>query len=212
MRDYDPTTVRYIQADPLGLVDGASVYGYALQNPGRYVDPRGEYAVGPEDMHGFKPAEESFTCETGEYDVAAEIETDGDFDFCPAGVLCPFGRGGGSKLEAGGPIIVSPSGVATSSNPATVRQGLERAGYPGRPTTATKEVGTVHGPIPTPSGPMSVRVMNGQSNGGALKGPRVRTTNSNNPNDGVRPNGQRFRNNETKAERRQGSHIHLGPF
>lgn len=42
MRDYDPTTGRYMQADPLGLVDGASVYGYALQNPGRYVDPRGE--------------------------------------------------------------------------------------------------------------------------------------------------------------------------
>ncbi|MDO6591949.1 hypothetical protein DS901_02630 [Loktanella sp. D2R18] len=35
MRDYDPTLGRYIQADPLGLVDGASVYGYALQNPGR---------------------------------------------------------------------------------------------------------------------------------------------------------------------------------
>ena len=45
MRDYDPTTGRYIQADPLGLVDGASVYGYAGQNPGRYVDPRGEEAV-----------------------------------------------------------------------------------------------------------------------------------------------------------------------
>ncbi|KAB7613492.1 RHS repeat-associated core domain-containing protein [Amylibacter sp. SFDW26] len=29
MRDYDPTTGRYIQGDPLGLVDGASVYGYA---------------------------------------------------------------------------------------------------------------------------------------------------------------------------------------
>ena len=42
MRDYDPTTGRYLQADPLGLVDGASVYGYARQNPGRWVDPRGE--------------------------------------------------------------------------------------------------------------------------------------------------------------------------
>jgi hypothetical protein len=42
MRDYDPTTGRYLEADPLGLVDGASVYGYALQNPGRWVDPRGE--------------------------------------------------------------------------------------------------------------------------------------------------------------------------
>ena len=41
MRDYDPTTGRYLQADPLGLVDGASVYGYVKQNPGRWVDPRG---------------------------------------------------------------------------------------------------------------------------------------------------------------------------
>ena len=48
MREYDPTLGRYIQADPLGLVDGASVYGYALQNPGRYVDPRGE-RVDPSD-------------------------------------------------------------------------------------------------------------------------------------------------------------------
>mgnify|MGYP000743010531 CR=1 FL=1 len=45
MRDYDPTTGRYMQADPLGLVDGASVYGYARQNPGRYVDPRGEFGI-----------------------------------------------------------------------------------------------------------------------------------------------------------------------
>jgi len=45
MRDYDPTTGRYMQADPLGLVDGASIYGYARQNPGRYVDPRGEAAL-----------------------------------------------------------------------------------------------------------------------------------------------------------------------
>ena len=42
MRDYDPTTGRYIEADPLGLVDGASVYGYALQNPMRFTDPTGE--------------------------------------------------------------------------------------------------------------------------------------------------------------------------
>ena len=40
MRDYDPALGRYLQADPLGLVDGASVYGYALQNPGRWTDPK----------------------------------------------------------------------------------------------------------------------------------------------------------------------------
>ena len=46
MRDYDPTTGRYMRADPLGLVDGGSVYGYARQNPGRYVDPTGEFPWG----------------------------------------------------------------------------------------------------------------------------------------------------------------------
>ena len=44
MRDYDPTTGRYLQADPLGLVDGPSVYGYALQSPVRFTDPTGEFA------------------------------------------------------------------------------------------------------------------------------------------------------------------------
>ncbi|WP_139212301.1 RHS repeat-associated core domain-containing protein [Jannaschia pohangensis] len=41
MRDYDPTTGRYMQADPLGLVDGASVYGYAGQSPQVNADPTG---------------------------------------------------------------------------------------------------------------------------------------------------------------------------
>ncbi len=44
MRDYDPTTGRYLQADPLGLVDGASVYGYVGHSPMRWVDPKGEFA------------------------------------------------------------------------------------------------------------------------------------------------------------------------
>jgi len=41
MRDDDPTTGRYLGADPLGLVDGASVYGYVKQNPGRWIAPKG---------------------------------------------------------------------------------------------------------------------------------------------------------------------------
>ena len=45
MRDYDPTAGRYLEADPLGLVDGASIYGYVKGNPGRWVDPRGEFAA-----------------------------------------------------------------------------------------------------------------------------------------------------------------------
>jgi RHS repeat-associated protein len=42
MRDYDPTTGRYLQADPLGLIDGASVYGYVRQSPMMLTDPTGE--------------------------------------------------------------------------------------------------------------------------------------------------------------------------
>ncbi len=38
MREYDPTTGRYIQADPLGLVAGVSLYGYARQSPFSYTD------------------------------------------------------------------------------------------------------------------------------------------------------------------------------
>ena len=42
-RDYDPTTGRYIQADPIGLAGGTSPYSYAMNNPLRYTDPTGEF-------------------------------------------------------------------------------------------------------------------------------------------------------------------------
>lgn len=41
MRDYDPTTGRYIQTDPLGLEPGPALYSYAYQSPGKFVDPDG---------------------------------------------------------------------------------------------------------------------------------------------------------------------------
>ncbi|MEP3843901.1 MAG: RHS repeat-associated core domain-containing protein [Paracoccaceae bacterium] len=34
MRDYDPTTGRYLQADPLGLVAGVNLYGYPQAQSG----------------------------------------------------------------------------------------------------------------------------------------------------------------------------------
>jgi RHS repeat-associated protein len=40
-RDYDSSTGRYIQADPIGLDGGPSPYSYAMNNPLRYMDPSG---------------------------------------------------------------------------------------------------------------------------------------------------------------------------
>jgi RHS repeat-associated protein len=61
MRDYDPTTGRYLQADPLGLVDGASVYGYAHQSPIIYADPRGGDATRWLNTEGGRPFNEGPT-------------------------------------------------------------------------------------------------------------------------------------------------------
>jgi RHS repeat-associated protein len=44
-RDYDPTTGRYIQADPIGLMGGRNPYLYANGNPLRFSDPSGRNPV-----------------------------------------------------------------------------------------------------------------------------------------------------------------------
>lgn len=43
-RDYDPEIGRYVQSDPVGLIDGPNTYQYSLSNPVMYTDPTGEFA------------------------------------------------------------------------------------------------------------------------------------------------------------------------
>ncbi len=40
-RDYDPTTGRYVQSDPIGINGGLNTYGYVKASPFVYVDPSG---------------------------------------------------------------------------------------------------------------------------------------------------------------------------
>ena len=46
MRDYDPTTGRYLQSDPIGLEGGLNTYLYANANPLRYFD---KYGLSPSE-------------------------------------------------------------------------------------------------------------------------------------------------------------------
>ncbi len=40
-RDYEPGTGRYLESDPIGLGGGLATYGYAMQNPLNFADPKG---------------------------------------------------------------------------------------------------------------------------------------------------------------------------
>ena len=64
-RDYDSSTGRYIQADPIGLGGGSNPYAYANDNPLRWTDPSGLMCIG---VGCYTTPDEANLAEAGNYD------------------------------------------------------------------------------------------------------------------------------------------------
>ncbi|MEW8657561.1 MAG: RHS repeat-associated core domain-containing protein, partial [Candidatus Thiodiazotropha endolucinida] len=113
-RDYDPSTGRYLQSDPIGLLGGLNTYTYVHQNPLTSIDPFGLFCWGS-NCHGPKPAPLPYTPpSTGTIDSSDNIipfppkpkpsDGEGEGASCP-----PPNPGGGSDCKFTGLAGVVPS-------------------------------------------------------------------------------------------------------
>jgi RHS repeat-associated protein len=75
-RDYDSSTGRYIQADPIGLAGGSNVYGYAEGNPITGIDPLGLFSLSKMFGSGSAGSSGNSSCNCGS---AGPFRIGGDF-------------------------------------------------------------------------------------------------------------------------------------
>ena len=124
-RDYDPTSGRYIQSDPIGLLAGISTYTYAGSNPYMRVDPSGLWSLGFEAYlgvgAGVNIAWQNSTLEvTGRIGVG--IGAGGSWD--PLGTPSPHAKSCGSGLIA---RTVFNSGIGAGFGPISAQASFAKA-------------------------------------------------------------------------------------
>ena len=117
-RDYDPSTGRYIESDPIGLAGGINTYAYAGGNPVSSSDPTGQFCV----------SEGGWTTCNFPGGPTFSLPTPPGFP----GYLGPEGH----------PILYHGYDVTRSigcADPAAVMQGLINTPTPGNPSPATPD-------------------------------------------------------------------------
>ena len=106
-RDYDPSTGRYIEADPIGLEGGTNPYLYAEANPLMYTDPLGLWAWGDPLPQGVVDFSAGFgdTLSFGATDwLRDRMGTNGAVDKCSGAYSAGELAGVGYDIAQGGAI------------------------------------------------------------------------------------------------------------